>query len=75
MMWFGRVGVAVHIMEQQSPQKFMNTGFPLSPFDSYTFGSPHMMVNADLGKIALVEYVEPVVLWQFLQWQRPYEPQ
>ena len=65
MTMSGRSGVAVHIVELQFPQKLMNTGFPLPPLASYTFGSPETIVNADLGKTAFVEYVDPVDFRQF----------
>jgi hypothetical protein len=61
----GRSGVAVHIVELQFPQKLTNAGFPLPPLASYTFGSPETIVNADLGKTAFVEYVDPVDFRQF----------
>jgi hypothetical protein len=62
-------------VELQFPQKLTNAGFPLPPLASYTFGSPGTIVNADLGKIAFVEYVDPVDFRQFSQWQRLYESQ
>lgn len=67
----GRSGVSVHIVEPQFPQKLTNAGFPLPPSASYTFGSPEIIVNADLENIAFVEYVDPVDFRQFVQWQRP----
>lgn len=70
----GLIGVIVHIVELQLPQKLTNAGFPLPPTASYTFGSPEMIVNADLGNTAFVEYVDPVDFRQFVQWQSPYEP-
>lgn len=69
-----RSGVSVHIVELQFPQKWTYAGFPLPPSASYTFGSPETIVNADLGNIAFVEYVDPVDFRQFVQWQRPCEP-
>ena len=71
MTMSGRSGDAVHIVELQLPQKLTYAGFPLPPLTSYTFGSPETMVNADLEKIAFVEYVDPVDFRQFSQWQRP----
>lgn len=68
---FDRSGVSVHIVELQFPQKLTNAGFPLPPSASYTFGSPEMIVSADLAKTAFVEYVDPVDFRQFVQWHRP----